>query len=141
MTSSSQPNAAVTFPNGSEVDIQCAAMQQYGEAVPDVLRTPNTCKAASTRSTIAISTAALANQQQTFVQQPHQQFHGSQKMLASNHLLHLNAIGQNMNMQLGNTFPSLNSDDTAAATTTTGANAEETDDGTRNSCGYGKYGQ
>ncbi|XWS18790.1 hypothetical protein CRYUN_Cryun32bG0075100 [Craigia yunnanensis] len=42
------------------------------------------------------------NQQNALLQQQHQQFQRSPMMLASNPLSHLNAIGQNSNMPLGN---------------------------------------
>ncbi|XWS12183.1 hypothetical protein CRYUN_Cryun37aG0068000 [Craigia yunnanensis] len=42
------------------------------------------------------------SQQHPLLQQQHQQFQRSSMMLASNPLSHLNAIGQNSNMQLGN---------------------------------------
>ncbi|XP_039053086.1 protein PHYTOCHROME-DEPENDENT LATE-FLOWERING-like isoform X2 [Hibiscus syriacus] len=42
------------------------------------------------------------SQQHTLLQQQHQQFQISPMMLTSNPLTHLNAIGQNSNMQLGN---------------------------------------
>ncbi|KAL4279160.1 hypothetical protein GQ457_03G040280 [Hibiscus cannabinus] len=144
MSSSSQPNPAVAFPNNSAAD-----MQQYAEAVPGQAINEEAKQNSGNNISINPSSSALGNtrmlprgnpqafqmsqgllsgasmparpsqldsqppqpqqtqqqqqsQQHALLQQQQQQFQRSPMMLASNPLSHLNSVGQNSSMQLGN---------------------------------------